>query len=270
MIKLMGILREVTKEPTSLKNALEKLSPEDRKKYEKALEIIKGEEDVLTESALGDKLKKLILPAAVIFALQLTPDIAFAQDAIKQASITTTNTSDINTKVNTSDISTLINKGVKGNELLKKYIPDTLITIEQMVEWNNFVDWMKDKGYSGKDIMDTKKERDKVLKEYLDVFPGFWVKSDEDVKKVQVGIKLYRIWTLIDWMSPNSYTKITYPAGPEGIGYRYNAIGDELRKAIEDEYMKFVPLTKDDGKNGRYTSTFKFPHAFLKVLNSIR
>jgi hypothetical protein len=52
--------------------------------------------------------------------------------------------------------------GVEGNSLLKS----SGLTATQMAEWNNFVKWMKSKGFSGKSDMDRANFRDNVLQQY--------------------------------------------------------------------------------------------------------
>lgn len=57
------------------------------------------------------------------------------------------------------------NLGLKGNESLS-LINSSGLTVQQMAEWNNYVKWMKDKGYSGKEDMDHASFRDNVLQQY--------------------------------------------------------------------------------------------------------
>lgn len=86
-----------------------------------------------------------------------------------------------------------------GFEEVQKFI-NTSITPEQMKEWNNFVDWMKTKSYSGSSKMDHNGFDKDVLEQYKDeVNSNFWIKDANDVKKVQQAHKNYRENTIKLW-----------------------------------------------------------------------
>ena len=112
--------------------------------------------------------------------------------------------------------------------------------------------------YSGNPKMDAKSYRDNVLKKYKATNPKFWVSSDSDVAKVQDAIKVYRAWTLQQWREGKAQI----------VGVEYSKASPEERAQIESKFMAAVPKTEQDGKNGQFTSQFRFPGAFLKDLNS--
>ena len=60
---------------------------------------------------------------------------------------------------------TMENLGLAGNDILT-LINNSSITVKQMAEWNNYVKWMKDKGYAGDKRMNQADFRNEVLKEY--------------------------------------------------------------------------------------------------------
>lgn len=89
--------------------------------------------------------------------------------------------------------------------------------------------------------------------------PNFWVKDTSDIKKVQNLMQAYRWWTLGKWKKDEAYII---------SDVKYSKLSDKEKKDIENKYMKAVPETKEDGKNGQFTSQFIFPDAFLKDLST--
>ena len=90
--------------------------------------------------------------------------------------------------------------GISENFLLAKFVKNK-ITEQHMYDWNDFVEWMKEKKYSGDPKMDHANYSDPVLQEYLKDHPDFWVKGSTDIRKVQSTIKLYRIHIVNMWKS---------------------------------------------------------------------
>lgn len=91
-----------------------------------------------------------------------------------------------------------IQLGIEKNSNLKSL---SELTTQQMNQWNDFRDWMANKGYSGNKDMNHKKFSQAVLDEYKMIKKDFWVKSEEDVKKVQKSIKGYRVYSVERWKS---------------------------------------------------------------------
>lgn len=111
--------------------------------------------------------------------------------------------------------------GVEKNDLLKS-LSD--LTINQMNQWNDFQDWMVQKGYSGSKDMNHKKFSQAVLDEYKMTHKDFWIKSEEDVKKVQKSIKGYRLTIIEKWKKglasvsvDNGKTTIPYSPQAEAL-----------------------------------------------------
>ena len=92
---------------------------------------------------------------------------------------------------------TTVNTGIEGNNLLMKKF--SRIGAEDMKAWNDFVEWMKTKGYSGNPQMNHRKFSETVLAEYTADNPDFWVKDSNDVKIVQRVIKAYRADIIAKW-----------------------------------------------------------------------
>jgi len=104
--------------------------------------------------------------------------------------------------------------GVDQNTALKSL---SELTSQQMVQWNNFQNWMTQKGYAGSKDMNHKKFSQAVLDEYKSTHKDFWVKSEEDIKKVQRSIKGYRIYTVDRWKKGKQ--SITMDNGKTTIPY---------------------------------------------------
>ncbi len=100
---------------------------------------------------------------------------------------------------------------------VKQFIK-TDLTVDQMKQWNDFVDWMKSKGLSG----DTKMDKDgfdkKVLEFYKDkVNPDFWVSDENDIKEVQKAHKDYRETTIKLWKAGKWVIKIAGETMTPGV-----------------------------------------------------
>ena len=109
---------------------------------------------------------------------------------------------------------------------------------EQMTEWNDFVKWMKSKGYSGNLEMDRNRNDLKVLEQYREIKPDFWIKSDEDVKKVQETLKAYRLLTMSAWkLGPEKAKEMGLPVIVMP-GFDHNNPNDV--KKLDDVYMTWA------------------------------
>lgn len=113
------------------------------------------------------------------------------------------------------------------------------LTPGQMIEWNDFISWMKKSGYSGNDELNHNRYDKEILAKYRKIKPDFWIKGDDDVKKVQETIKAYRVLTLRVWLMGPTLAKAN---GFEPVifrGYDYRNIEDQ--KKINDV---FIPWAK--------------------------
>lgn len=193
-----------------------KLSPEEQEQYKQALAIL---QDETLDEGIKDSLKKLGLSAAVIAALMASPQLSTAQKSTVgdlKAQTTMTDTTRTGTDVdgingfftsqfvfpgaflrdlNSGKVSDL---GLIGNDALKK-VNESGLSVQQMAEWNNYVKWMKDKGFSGSKKMDNVKFSENVLDQYKQENPGFWVNDSNDIKKIQTVLKGYRLYTIGVW-----------------------------------------------------------------------
>ena len=261
MIKLMMLLKEIEAE----QSIIAKLSPKDKEDYYKALAIL---QDETLDEGLKDSLKKLGLSAAVILALAATPLKGTAQKAavndLKAQTTAMTAKSDTSTgteldgkngywtsqfkfptaflrNLNTGKVSAL---GLKGNWALQE-INKSGLTVKQMAEWNNFVAWMESKGYSKNRKMDNAEFRDKVLKEYKQIEPSFFVKGKKEVMQVQACIKGYRTYTIgiwelgIDQARKKGFTPedITMRPEDETLTKTMDPTKPEDVKTVNDRYM---------------------------------
>ena len=253
MIKLITLLKEIEAEQSAIAN----LTPEEKDKYEQALALL--QKDTIDEG-LKDSLKKIGLTAAVVLALLSTPGISQAQkDQLKDIAPTEMTSTRVGTQVDglngmftsqflfptafLKDLNSgkVQNLGYEGNQALQK-INESGITVKQMGEWNNFVSWMKEKGYSGDKQMDHAKFSNKVLEEYRAENPNFWVKGPEDIKKVQDCIKSYRTYTIGVWkLGVNGAVKKGFkPMNIEFGSQTMDTTKSEDVKRVEDNYMKWA------------------------------
>jgi hypothetical protein len=96
------------------------------------------------------------------------------------------------------------NLGLKGNTVLEK-VNEAGITVQQMAEWNNFVGWMDQRGYTKNKNMDHKPYSKNVWEQYKKENPNFWINytnsdlTSDDVRKVQTVMKAYRLYTIAVW-----------------------------------------------------------------------
>ena len=205
MIKLMDLLLEV------------KLTPKEQEDYNKALAIL---QDETLKEGVVDKLKKLGLSVAVIAALLASPQLSQAQKStigdLKGQTTMTAKSERTGTDVDginglftsrfefpTSFLKDLNSRNIKnlgyeGNDALQK-VNESGISVKQMAEWNNYVKWMKSKGFSGNKKMDNVKFSEDILEQYKQENPGFWIKDSNDIKKVQTVLKAFRVYTIAVW-----------------------------------------------------------------------
>jgi hypothetical protein len=86
--------------------------------------------------------------------------------------------------------------------------------------------------------------------------PNFWVKDTNDIKSVQKAIKDYRVFSIARWKKGRQGIKMS--------GQEMNPGNPEDVDRVEKNYMLWCLGTSEDGKNGKYTSQFEFPGAFLE------
>jgi hypothetical protein len=249
MIKLMDLLLEV------------KLSPEEQEQFDKALAIL---QDETLEEGIVDKLKKLGLSATVIAALLTSPQLSQAQKSAvgdlkgqttavskdtSKSERTGTDIDGINGLFTSQfefptaflkDLNSgkITNLGFEGNKALQK-INESGISVKQMAEWNNYVKWMKSKGYSGNKQMDKKGFSENVLKQYKQENPSFWVKDSNDIKKIQTVLKGYRLYTIGVWkLGVDKAVKSGFqPIGIELTNQEMNPSNSKDIKRVESNYM---------------------------------
>lgn len=231
-----------------------KLSPKEQEQYKQALAIL---QDETLDEGIKDSLKKLGLSAAVIAALMASPQLSAAQksavsDLKAQTTMTTTRTGTDVDGINGSFTSQFIfpgaflkdlnsgkisDLGLSGNDALSK-VNESGLSVQQMAEWNNYVKWMKDKGYSGNKQMDRAGFSENVLDQYKKENPGFWVKDSNDIKKVQTVLKGYRLYTIGVWkLGIKGALKAGFnPLNIEKKDYTNPADV----KWVEDNYMKWA------------------------------
>ena len=93
--------------------------------------------------------------------------------------------------------------------------------------------------------------------------PNFWVKAtndsvNSDIKKVQTAIKAFRAYTIGQWKKGKVVIMDTW----------YDELTPAEAANIESRYITDATHTDEDGKNGKFTSKFIFPKAFLIDLNT--
>jgi hypothetical protein len=240
MIKLMDLLLEV------------KLSSKEQEQYKQALAIL---QDETLDEGIKDSLKKLGLSAAVITALMASPQLTKAQKDVVgnlKGQTTTTTTTRTGTDVDgingfftsqfqfpgsfLNDLTSgkITNLGLEGNNALQK-VNESGLSIQQMNEWNNYVKWMKSKGFSGNKKMDNVKFSENVLDEYKQENPSFWINDSSDIKKVQTVLKGYRLYTIAVWKL-GIQGAIKQGFGPINI-MDLNPSSPEDIKKVENQYM---------------------------------
>lgn len=124
--------------------------------------------------------------------------------------------------------------GVEGNNDVNKIAKELGVTSQQMKEWNDFVVWMRSKGYAGSEKMNSGSFNNSVLEQYKQIKPDFWVKGKDEVKKIQTIIKTYRSQSIEQW----KLGKIKIPIN--GKEMNPNNVIDV--KTIENNFM---PWAKD-------------------------
>jgi hypothetical protein len=254
MIKLIDLLKE--------SSAIAKLSPEEKDKYQQALDLLQN--DTLDEG-IKDSLKKLGLTAAVIAALLASPNISQAQKSQLKDITPTEMTSKSDTATGTQvdgkngkftsqfafpkaflinlNTGKIKNLGLDGNDILQQ-INKAKVSVQQMAEWNNFVGWMSSKGYSGSSKMDQTKFSENVLEQYRKENPNFWVKDSNDIKKIQDVIKAYRKYVIAVWKLGEDGARkkgFTTAADIELGGIEQDSTNPEEVKQVE---LRFMPWAK--------------------------
>ena len=228
MIKLADLLREVEETPTSQEqDVIDDLLGS----------LDEGMFDTLLAKAKSYA-KKGLLTAAVLAALMAAPQLSVAQKGelkdIAQTTMTTMKGTSVdgivgqftsqfkfpNAFLKDLDAGTTKDLGTQGNEAMSS-IRGSKIGKVEMDQWNDFVSWMKEKGYSGKAEMDHVDFSGKVLNDYRKAHPDFWIKNANDIKTVQKLIKDYRTITIAQWMNNKAIINIgnvkADPSNPQDI-----------------------------------------------------
>lgn len=90
--------------------------------------------------------------------------------------------------------------------------------------------------------------------------PKFWINDTNDIKSIQKVIKAYRLYSIANWKKGKEDIKMS--------GQEMDPNKPEDVSRVGKNYMLWCLGTSEDGKNGKFTSQFEFPGAFLKDLNS--
>lgn len=251
MIKLMDLLLEV------------KLSPEEQEQYKQALALL---QDETLDEGIKDSLKKLGLSAAVIAALLASPQLTQAQksplgDLATQTTMTTTpkrigtsvdgivgeytsryifplkasDTLTSITKINGEVVAVSKTGGKKEHGMTISTASEHGISVPQMKQWNDFVGWMKSKGYAGDKKMNNIDYSWNIVDEYASSHPDFWVKDSNDVKAVQAALQDERTKIIEQW-------KVGGKGAPELSikGTMMDRNNPEDVKRVEAEFMPIV------------------------------
>lgn len=119
-----------------------------------------------------------------------------------------------------------------------------LLNPSQMNEWNDFIEWMKSTDISkiipnssgvisGNSALNFKRNDISILEYYRkNIKPDFFIKGDDDVKKVQETLKAYRAYKVGAWLAG----KETFQKGNK----LYNPSNEEDRKEIDKIYMPWA------------------------------
>lgn len=113
-----------------------------------------------------------------------------------------------------------------------------------MDDWNNYVQWMKDKGFSGNPRMDKPEFSNDVLAKYRAENPNTSITS-ETIPLVQAEITNYRNQSIE--MARAGKIKMSEDPGKD-----------------YEKFMPWVPKTGVDAINGQYTSQFRFPSWYIQ------
>jgi hypothetical protein len=241
-----------------------KLSPEEQEQYKQALVIL---QDETLDEGIKDKLKKLGLSATVIAALLASPQLTQAQkspleDLAKQTTTTVTPkrvgssvdgivgeyTSRYMFPLKSSDTLTSVTKlngeviasSQTGEKTAHKMTIATAakhgLSIDQMKQWNNFIQWMKSKEYAGSSKMNNTAYSWGIVDEYVaDGHPDFWVEDEDDVKAVQAALQEERAKIIEQWKAGGKGApgikiggKVMNPNNPEDVA------------TVEKEFMPIV------------------------------
>ena len=274
MIKLIDLLKEVQTE----QEITAKLSPEELEQYQQAIELLSSEK---LDEGIEDKLKKLGLKAAVIAALLGTPTLSPAQKApvkdIAKITQTTPETklvplsyedvlkNDSIRKLTPTDgkigsvtsqfvfpesVQTNIAVSIKGDTTFTvlatnftnfRRFSKINLTDSEMREWNAFIKWAEEKGYSGNLSMNNDSFRKKALEEYAEEHPNFTYLDEEKVKEVQGGFKKYRAVYISKWALGNeNRTFFNIDIKEE----RMNPKKNEDRINVNNNFYPFAKLAK--------------------------
>jgi hypothetical protein len=112
-----------------------------------------------------------------------------------------------------------------------------------MEDWNNYVAWMKDRGYSGSPKMNKPDFSSTVLEEYRMDNPNTSI-TPETISQVQAEIINYRTQAIE--MAKRGKIKMAEDPGKD-----------------YEKFMPWVPKTGVDAINGQYTSQFRFPDWYV-------
>ena len=141
-------------------------------------------------------------------------------------------------------------KTVASTSTTQKVDVNSIVSIKEMSDWNDYVLWLKNKKLSGDKRMNSVEFSKKVMDAYKKEAPSTTVSYDR-VVNIQKAIRRYR-----------DYTIDIFRNHPEQGQPTANV------KADMSNYMMWVLGTPDDGIAGEYTSQFMFPKKYMKDLDT--
>jgi len=102
-------------------------------------------------------------------------------------------------------------------------------------DWNNFVDWMKEKGYQNKEIDQN------ILDEYNKVNPEFFIKSLKGLNKLINIVKGYRNFTMSIWkLGSEAYESDRELIDISINGSKMDPSNPSDVKTVENDYMSWA------------------------------
>jgi len=112
-------------------------------------------------------------------------------------------------KVNGEVVSATKTGGKTSHKMTISTASDHGISMDQMLQWNDFVRWMKSKGYAGSPKMNNTSYSWNVVDEYIaDINPDFFIEDSSDVSRVQSALQTERAKIIELWKTGGTGIKI--------------------------------------------------------------
>jgi hypothetical protein len=136
-----------------------------------------------------------------------------------------------------------------------------------MQVWNGYVDWLEQKGLKGDPSLDKGGRGYQMLEQYNKEMkqkdPAFLPIQQGDVSRVQELLKDYRTFSMNEIRNDKSMVKFG-----DGQTLKYSQMDENRRKEFEDVWMQNITKTPVDGNPGQFTTSMKFPSAFIQTLSA--